>query len=161
MECSIGLCLKRKCAAGKQYRSSHQFSSREWNLFKLRSGVHCLKTVCESHACQFGRYYSAKQKQCCNPLNVHAKNRSKGLTTISAQYHDQFHKHVEHVIEGRKICLQCDKAVRATANTALPDELVNNTIHAENGKIEKSYEITCLLYIQQNRQNLKKKPFSQ
>lgn len=141
MACSIGLYLKRKCTIAKQHWSSRQFSSREWNLFKLRSGVLSLKTVCESHANQFGRFYAAKQKQCCNPLKVHSNIRRRNLKTISKQFHDDFNHHVKDVIEGRKICVQCDKAVR---EKALQEESYKGP-HAENGKFANGSEIIRFL----------------
>lgn len=139
MVCSIGFHLKRKCSSEKQYRFDKHFSLREWSLIKLRSGALSLKTVCLSHANQFGRFYVAKQKQCCNPLNVHASVRRNNLKSITPQYHDKFHQYVENVIEGRKICIQCDEAVRAReASIHLRCDSRDEKMHSgRDGKIKK------------------------
>ncbi|XP_055548605.1 uncharacterized protein LOC129732110 [Wyeomyia smithii] len=128
MVCSIGLCLKQICTAGKRYRSSEQFSSHEWYLLKVRSGVECLETVCDSRANKFDRLYTIKQKHCCNPLNVHSTINRKNLKPVSALYHDKFNKHVKNVVEGRKICVQCDKAVRAAAKSPLRNDQLKEKI---------------------------------
>lgn len=139
--CSIGVLLKRKYSAESKHRSSRHFSSREWDLLQLRSGVQCLRTVCRSHANLFGRFYAAKEKQRCNPLNVHTRIRRRNLKSITPQYHDSYHQYVKNVLESRKICIQCDEAVRATAaKNNLQVNLMDQEAHSENGKIEKSVE---------------------
>lgn len=118
MKCSIGVFLKRKCAS-KKLRKSKQFSSREWTLLMVRSGVPNFKSVCDDHADQFGRLYSVSQKICCNPLNLHKKIISKGLKTVSASFHDKFNRINPEVIEGRKLCVSCRLAVqKLTAESA-------------------------------------------
>lgn len=120
MDCSIGIYFKRKCGGNKLY-TLKQFSTRQWTLFKLRSGVGKLKNVCDKHADRYGHLYSVSIKVCCNPLDLHVKPRHKSLITISPDFHNKHHQFAEQVIEGRKLCLQCYKAV-GKRSVKLPSE---------------------------------------
>lgn len=111
MVCSIGVFLKGQCAKSKNFSSQH-FTTREWSLYKLRSGVSNLESICKLHAQRYGRLYGAAEKICCNPLNLHIETRRKNLIRVTAQSHDLYNKNLEKVIEGRKLCNQCYRAVK-------------------------------------------------
>lgn len=133
MVCSIGLSLKSECSPKNQNRS--HFTAREWILFKLRSGVQRLQTVCKSHEKQFGQFFAARQKECCNPLNCHGGARKKNLKIISSPMHDRFHEHINKVVEGRKICIQCSTALRAEVlRKNLQDRMSDQETRAAIGK---------------------------
>lgn len=115
MVCSVGRVSEGTCSAEKRHFTKLHYTSRKWELLKLRSGVLDLETICKSHAHYFGELYSFSQKKCCNPLNLHKVIRRKQLISITPEQHDQFHGHVKEVFEGRKLCIQCLRAVKEAA----------------------------------------------
>lgn len=130
MSCSIGVFSNQQCV-GKILSTFKHFSSRQWTLFKLRSGVTDLKNVCKRHADQYGRLYSLSEKVCCNPLDLHSKVRRKLLKTVTASFHDQYNLFAPKVVEGRKLCLKCYESVKKMAANL-------STRFPETGKILKT-----------------------
>lgn len=68
MVCSIGKATRKKCSKEYQYRSSQHYTSRQWLLIKLRSGVENAETICAAHDATFLTNYEKGQKACCNPF---------------------------------------------------------------------------------------------
>lgn len=112
MSCSIGIYLKNKCEnESKCFTTSRNFPQRQWALLKLKSGVPVLNNVCNKHAAEYGRFYEVSQKVCCNPLKLHKIARRKSLRKVTADCHDKFNLVFPAVIEGRRLCRQCRKAI--------------------------------------------------
>ena len=133
MVCTIGLNLKRNFTCSGRHYSQCHFSNRQWQLFKSRSGVLDLKSVCDYHVDEFGKLYSVNQKQCCNPLNLHNIIRRKKLKSITAQYHDQFNRCLPEVTEGRKLCIQCYLAVKTNVTGSI-ETTCNAKLDGDTGK---------------------------
>lgn len=137
MVCSIGNFLKGKCTSSNKYLTCKHFSSRQWSLLKLRSGVPSLISVCGGHASQFGQLYAASQKQCCNPLKLHTVVRRKNLKQISAKLHDRSNQTHAQVIEGRRLCIQCYQAIteQVANDTCLENANCEDIVAGKSGKI--------------------------
>lgn len=104
MQCSIGNKLKSICSGGLVDQIG--LSDQQILLLKLRCNVKIIKTLCLGHRRYYLDSYSERQKNCCNPLNLH-KRQHKGIFTINEKLHDTIHKNYVKVIEGRKLCVNC------------------------------------------------------
>lgn len=141
MSCSIRIFSKKKCMSSKRNRKSRNFSHREWSLYQLRSGDTELLNVCDRHPDEFGYMYKATQKECCNPFNLHTSVRCKGLRNISAEFHDQFNRLVPEVIEGRKLCTQCRKAIcEKFAKGSLKADVGSEGLNIDEGKLSHYFD---------------------
>ena len=111
MPCSIGTQLKSQCSKENKYRNRQQISRREWMLLEKRSGVSEMNSVCDRHSKDFGARYASQQKFCCNLLSIHQQMRRTFLRPITEKFHDSYHANYAEVIEERKLCITCRRAI--------------------------------------------------
>jgi len=70
-QCSIGTALKKTCSREVQKRRSWQsYSQRDRTLFKLRTKIPHLSTVCQKHDVDFRSGYSWKESIAVTPSSV-------------------------------------------------------------------------------------------
>lgn len=139
MSCSVGIALKRKCSSEAVYRTKKQYQNRKWLLLGLRSGVSKIRTICDKHSNEFGKFYYLNQKTCCNPINSHSKQRRRNLKIITPGFHDKYHNLFPNVVEGRKLCIQCLNQLKVVAEIGdkVPTEN-NSSINSPDEELAES-----------------------
>ena len=72
--------------------------------------------ICEHHFKKLLTYYESKQKNCCNPLNIHryvnGRKKPKGHVTIQLETAKQLLPKSVSTIPGLKVCNQCWKDIQ-------------------------------------------------
>jgi hypothetical protein len=80
-------------------------------LFSLRTGLaqENLNLLCDHHKLEYGDYYAASFRTCCNILNCHKKPVKSVLSTITIAHNQVNPK----LIPGQKICYKCLNKINA------------------------------------------------